>query len=162
MPSPIRNLDDARREFDALAVITRRINAADAQGEARIAAIKTDCATATAPDRTAAKAIRDRLTTYIRKHLDQFADPRSVATPFGAFGVRDAVSLAIDPDREDDLLAWLAANGCDDCIKPPAKPFIIKDAVRNRLERGQPVPYCTTTTTTRAFIEITDALAGRD
>lgn len=150
------SLDQIKADVDAYAIVSRRLAHADAAFEETVTTQRTAHERATAADRESAKAIADRVLAWCRRNPQALAEP--VVTTHAAFGLRSSTVLAIDPDREQDILDYLRRHDWRDCIKPPVAETLVKPAIKNRLDRGETIPHCTLNTKRQAYIDLVDAL----
>jgi hypothetical protein len=149
-------LDKAKEICDAWAVGARRLRAADTAFEERVSALREEHKRATSAERTAVNALADRLLAYCRRNQEELAVP--VLTVHGVFGLRESSSLTIADGQERAILAYLHERQYTDCIKPPVDETIVKNAIKNRIERGETIPHSAITTKRQAYIDILDAL----
>jgi len=132
----INDLDQARRVFDDLALLTIALAKKDAAFEHRIAKLKTDHANETAAVRTHIAAAGDLLARFIEQHKDLFTAPRKIKTGMGSFGLQAVSELVIE--NQVRLERYLVENKIEDCFELAFRT--IKTAVRKRLEVGEKIP----------------------
>jgi len=132
----IHDLDQARRVFDDVALLTIALAKKDAAFENRIAKLKAEHDAATCDDRAILADGGEMLARFIEQNKDLFADPRKVKTSMGSFGLQAVSELVIDnPVR---LERYLVENKIEDCFELAFRT--IKTAVRKRLEVGEKMP----------------------
>lgn len=132
----INNLDQARRVFDDVALLTIALAKKDAAFENRIAKLKAEHESETRDDRALLVAGEDMLARFIEQHKDLFADPRKVKTSMGSFGLQAVSELVID--NPVILGRYLVKNKIKDCFELAFQT--IKKAIRKRLEAGEKMP----------------------
>lgn len=132
----IHDLDQARRVFDDVALLTIALAKKDAAFENRIAKLKAEHVSATCADRSLMLAGGDLLARFIEQHKDQFADPRKVKTSMGSFGLQAVSELVIE--NQVRLERYLVENKIEDCFELAFRT--IKTAIRKRLEAGDKMP----------------------
>lgn len=136
--SGIENLAEADQVFADLARLEIQITAEKAKAEAKIATIKTNTDARIAPLQEKLAGLRQRLSVFIDSRRDQFAKPKTRATDWGYYGLRNVTDVVIsDPQA---LLDRLMTDGLDDCIKIVRSP--IKPAIKARLKNGEKYPGC--------------------
>jgi len=132
----IHNLDQARRVFDDVALLTITLAKKDASFENRIAKLKAEHETETHDEHALLAAGCDMLARFIEQHKDLFADPRKVKTSMGSFGLQAVSELVIE--NQVRLERYLVENKIEDCFELAFQT--IKTAIRKRLEVGEKIP----------------------
>ena len=132
----IHDLDQARRVFDDVALLTIALAKKDAAFENRIAKLKSDHVAATCDDRALMGAGGDLLARFIEQHKDLFADPRKVKTSMGSFGLQAVNELVIS--NPEKVKEYLFEAGYEDCYKTIQN--LIKPAISKRIEAGAKIP----------------------
>jgi len=136
--TPIVNLDAAKETFSAIALASKRLAVAKARYERAKADLAAHYEEETAPRRLAVEEMTGALSTWISTNRGEFADPRTVKTELGEFGLRTVTSLIIGD--EETLLEHLMQAGYTDCFEVIRK--VIKPAVTKRLKAGTELPGC--------------------
>ena len=132
----IHDLDQARRVFEDVALLTIALAKKDAAFENRIAKLKAEHEAETRDDRALLADGGDLLARFIEQHKDLFADPRKVKTSMGSFGLQAVSELVIDDQKILDR--HLFKNKMEDCFEVAFRT--IKTAIRKRLEVGEKIP----------------------
>jgi phage host-nuclease inhibitor protein Gam len=140
--TPIVNLDAAKETFSAIALASKRLAVAKARYERARADLAAHYEEETAPRRTAVEEMTGALSTWISANRDEFADPRTVKTELGEFGLRTVTSLIIGD--EGTLIEHLMQAGYSDCFEVIRK--LIKPAILKRLKADEPLPSCSINT----------------
>lgn len=135
----IASLDDARKAFDEMAMLTIKVAALDAAAEKRIGKIKVAHELMTFDDRADIKAIGESLARFVEANKPLFKDPRKLKTTMGSFGLQAVSELVIQD--EETLLKHLMKRELTDCYETFNK--LLKKAIKKRLEAGEKLPAVT-------------------
>jgi len=132
----IHNLDEARRVFDNIALLTIALAKKDSAFENRVAKLKAEHEASTHDEHALLAAGCDMLARFIEQNKDQFENPRKIKTSMGSFGLQAVSELAIE--NQVRLERYLARNKIEDCFELAFRT--IKPAIRKRLEAGEKIP----------------------
>lgn len=134
----LADIDQAKDTMREIALIEKRLAVQSARFEKRIADLAAQHEAETEGRRLALESLRSDLSVFIEANKQLFADPRTVKTEFGEFGLRTVTELAIVD--EETVLQSVLERGYEDCFETVKN--LVKTAIRKRLLAKENIPGC--------------------
>lgn len=147
-------LADAITTMEELAHVECACAVIEARKGKRLAEIESEFKAKADPEMEKRSELRDRLEVFCKANAHLFAEPRTMKTPFGKFGLRTVHDVGVA--NKELAIQALLERGYADCIR--TSQDLVKPAVRKRLEAGESIPGVAERTLEEVEIKVSETL----